>query len=124
MKALWIIGFAGLGASVAVANPGAFRNLFEVAYPRDAAMRQALTDCFLSDFHFDRFDAAQRDACYRHRLPTIEPAAAVPTGHLAPKDENPINLKQAASAGSMPQNDIRFEQQTERFTHPNGTQGR
>jgi hypothetical protein len=124
MKALWIIGFAGLGASIAAANPGAFRNLYEAAYPLDAAMRRALTDCFLSDFHFDRFDPAQRDTCYRHRLPTIEPEAAVPTGPLPPKDENAVNLKQAASAGSMPQSDIRFEQRTEHYTHPNGTLGR
>jgi hypothetical protein len=118
VKSLWIIGFVGLTASIAAANPGTFRKLYEVAYPADPAMRRALDQCFLADFHFDWFDSVQRDTCYRHTLPTIEPEAAVRLRQKASIAANAVDLRRAAGEGRMPQTDIRAEQRAYQYTHP------
>src|SRR5258708_12394666 len=60
-------GIVGIALGAAGAYPGAVRDFYEQLYPSDAAKRQALELCFLTDHKFNRLDPDQRDACYRER---------------------------------------------------------
>jgi hypothetical protein len=116
MRIAWIIGLAGLSIGVAAAHPAAIRNLIHAIYPPDPALRRALGQCFLENPKFDRFDPKAREACYRALLPTIEPEAAgarVPT-----PPANFVDLWRAAGYGHLSPNDVRAEQQTDRYNHP------
>ncbi len=116
MRFAWIVGLAGLSIGVAVAQPGAIHDLMRAIYPPDPALRRALDQCFLQDPKFNRFDKTARDACYRSLLPTIEPEAA--GTRVATPPPNFIDLWRAAGWGHTSQNDVRAEQQTDRYNHP------
>jgi hypothetical protein len=113
MRAVWVVGLAGLSIGVAAANPGAIRNLMQSVYPAEPALRRALDQCFLQDRNFNRLDPKARESCYRALLPTIEPAAA--GAHVPTPPPNFVDLWRAAGWGHTPQNDVRSEQQTDRY---------
>lgn len=116
MRVAWIVGLAGLSIGVAAANPAAIRDLIRGVYPAEPALRRALDQCFLQDPHFDRLDSKAREACYRALLPTIEPAAA--GAHVPTPPPNFVDLWRAAGWGHVSGNDVRAEQQTDRYNHP------
>lgn len=116
MKVAWIIGLAFLSIGVAAANPGGIRNLIQGVYPAEPALRRALDQCALQDSSFNRLDPKAREACYRSLLPTIEPEAA--GVHLPTPPANFVDLWRAAGWGHISVNDIRTEQQNERYNQP------
>jgi hypothetical protein len=113
MKVTLLVGLVGL--SVVAARPDAAWNLYQQLYPNDAMQRQALDLCFMQDPHFDRFDAAERANCYSHNAPALGVAAA---SAAVPINSNFVDLWRAAGRGSMPQNDVRAAQWTDRHFHP------
>jgi hypothetical protein len=102
------------GGSVSPEFAGAIRGLYLDAYPSDPAKRQALELCFLQDHRFNRLDADEREACYRHALVPQETAGgALPVQLPA----NEIDLQRSAAVGSMPRNDIRRHEETQNALH-------
>jgi hypothetical protein len=97
------------GGSVAPNFAGAIRGLYLDVYPSDPAKRQALELCFLQDHRFNRLDADEREACYRHALVPDEVATGLPA--------NEIDLQRSAAVGNMPRNDIRRREETQNALH-------
>ena len=118
MRVAWIVGLLGLsvGVAAAAAHPGAIRNLLHGIYPPESALRRALDQCGLRDPSFNRLDVKAREACYNSLLPTIEPEAA--GAHLPMPPAHFVDLWRAAGYGHMSPNDVRSEQQTDRYNHP------
>jgi hypothetical protein len=102
-----------VGGSVAPHFAGAIRGLYLDAYPSDPAKRQALELCFLQDHRFNRLDADEREACYRHALVPDEVANGSPVQPPA----NEIDLQRSAAVGSMPRSDIRRHEETQNALH-------
>jgi len=96
-------------------NPEAILSTYRDLYPSDPEARRALNECFTLDAQLSRVDAAAREACYRHHAPTL--AAAAPSSPRPPAP-NFVDLWRAAGQGHMVQNDIRYEQQNERYRRP------
>jgi len=86
-------------------------NLLAEVYPNDAAKREALNLCTLSDPKFDRLDVAARDACYHHAFAAA--ASTVLSAAVVSPPPNQIDLRQAAGRGNVPLNDVRIVQQTD-----------
>lgn len=122
MRVAWIIGLAGLSIGVAAAQPGAIRELIRAIYPAEPALRRALDQCGLQDPTFNRLDPKARQACYRQLLPTIEPEAA--GAQLPRPPANFVDLWRAAGWGHAAGNDVRSEQQTDRYNHPSAPPSR
>lgn len=90
-----------VGGVAALLGPRAVYSFVTEVYPSDPAKRQALEMCFLQDSRFNRLDASERANCYsRATLVGITIDSGV-------HEANPVDLHQAAAAGSMPRNDVR-----------------
>jgi hypothetical protein len=100
-----------LVASVAIAVTPVVSTVYADAYPQDVQKRQALDFCVERNQSFDRLLATDRAACYHRYLPADQPAAQ-PSWREPRLAANFVDLWQAAGRGAMPQNDVRFEQQT------------
>jgi hypothetical protein len=80
------------------------------------AKRQALALCFAQDHQFNRLNAGERDACYRHMLFRL--GDPTPSGSLvAQPPVNFVDLQRAAGEGSLPHNDVRRLEQTDSANH-------
>jgi len=103
-----------VGGGVAAVYPEAIRSFYLDVYPSDPAKRQALELCFLQDHKFNRLDADEREACYRHALmPTDAADSALPVQPAA----NEIDLRRSAAVGSMPLDDVRRHEETQNTLH-------
>jgi hypothetical protein len=120
---LFLVVVVALVASLAlgIIQPAEWWDTYQQLYPSDPEQRRALDQCFTLDAQFSRLDANQREACYRHYLPgggaAVQTAAMVPRP-TAPAAANFVDLWRAAGQGHLPQNDIRAEQQNDRFMRP------
>ena len=110
VKRTALAGVILVGNGIVPIDPDVIRNFYLSIYPSDPVKSQALELCFLQDQNFNRLDSKQRDACYQRALATAEQSGAT-TPSLA--RANPVDLRRAAAAGSMPRNDIRRLEQTE-----------
>ena len=77
----------------------------------------------MEDYKFDRLNPIEREACYRRKLaPPPVAAAVVPPSNSAaalPANRRTRSICGAPPAqGRMPQNDVRFQEQMERYLHP------
>jgi hypothetical protein len=103
------------GGSIAAAYPNVIRSYYLDIYPSDPGRRQALELCFLQDHKFNRLDAGERENCYRHAL---LPTQAVASANAAAQPQaNAIDLRRAASEGSLPRSDVRRREQMENALH-------
>jgi len=122
MKGLWFPIVLAVTAGVAVAHPDAVQELYEQLYPGDPAKREALEQCFMADYKFNRLNPSEREACYKRKLAPPPVAAAFVPPSIPPRpylpQVNQVDLRRSAAQGRMPQNDVRFQQQTERYLHP------
>jgi hypothetical protein len=116
MKLLLVIGLLGASMSAGIIQPEALFSAYRDIYPADPMQRRALNQCFTLDPQFNRLDPHAREACYRH----YASSAAQPPSDKAPPHPAPnfVDLWRAAGQGHMPQNDIRAEQQNDRFLRP------
>lgn len=120
MRFIAIAGLAGLSIAIASGvNPVTLWQTFQQLYPSDPAERQALDECFTQDPQLNRFDAASRDACLRRMLPAM--AANDAAEHQSQQAGNFVDLWRASGQGTMQQNDIRNEEQNDRYTHAAST---
>jgi hypothetical protein len=102
MRVFMLAGVAAVALGIAAgARPAAVWGIYQGLYPSDPAKQLALDECSTQDQHFNRLDAAAREACYRHRSAAV---AAAPASNF-------VDRWQASSRGHMPRNDIRIEQQ-------------
>jgi hypothetical protein len=114
-------GIAAIALAAAAAHPGAVSDFYEQIYPSDAAKRQALELCFLTDHKFNRLDPDQRAACYRERhvistqvaLNSVLPPPTAPASTAS--TANFVDLWRASGQGNLPQNDIRSQEQNTRY---------
>jgi len=120
MKAIILTILIALSCGVEAAHPHALVAMLQKIYPTDASRRQALDMCFMADHQFNRLDPAAREACYRRfaqNLPSGRSDGATPPAATV-QQANFVDLWRAAGQGRLPQNDIRFQQQNDRFLHP------
>ena len=124
MKAFVLVVLLAIGAGVAMTHPevvdGMVDEFLEQFNFGDPTKQHALNECFFADHKFNRLDPAERDACYRqHATETAEaavvPAPMPPPPHLP--QVNQMDLRRSAGLGRMPNNDIRAQQQTDRYIH-------
>lgn len=117
MRFPWGLGIIGLTVGVVAAHPEAVHNLYDQLYPKDEAKRQALDLCFLANRQFNRLDPEERDACFHQRLSAANEVTTAAIG-LVPANigVNFVDLRRQSAEGRLPQNDVRFEQQNERYT--------
>lgn len=114
-----LLGLAVITAGGAAAmHPGAVKAFYLGIYPTDPAKAEALNLCFTENHAFNRLDAGEREACYRHILNAANAVSAVSTASIATPVANPVDLRQAAGEGQMPRNDIRRLEQAETVPHP------
>jgi hypothetical protein len=115
MRFVWLAGVAGISAVVTIARPDAVDAIYQRLYPSDPAQRRALDQCFLENHRFDRFDPADREACFRHNSPPSQSAAAASPEQRAASAVNFVDQWRAAGQGHLPRNDIRAEQRDARY---------
>lgn len=118
LVAVAVVAFAGGVASV---HPEVLTGFYEDIYPSDPAKRQALELCFTLDHSFNRLDAAEREACYRQALLPLQAElsanAAADMQSQVRFMANAVDLRRAASEGTLPRDDIRRLEQTENARH-------
>jgi hypothetical protein len=118
MKSFLVLAIALVSAlGLGIIQPEEWLATYRQLYPADPEQRRALDQCFTLDAQFSRLDANQREACYRHYLPGGGPS--VQTAAMGPRAPAPnfVDLWRSAGLGHMQQNDVRAEQQNDRFTH-------
>jgi hypothetical protein len=116
MKSMWVVGLVGLSVGVGMVRPAELWGVYRQLYPADPAEQRALNECFTQDPNFNRLNPAAREACYRHNVPALAAEHAQTLRHLP--TGNFVDLWRAAGQGHLPQNDVRAEQQNERFLNP------
>ena len=110
MKKLLVAVVIGIVAGCAIMQSKTVSGLYAEVYPSDAAKREALDLCIFANPQFNRFDLAARTACYKQqRGGAMASGTQVPTGSTT----NQVDLRQAASQGSVPRNDVRLVQQSD-----------
>ena len=106
-------GIVVAAGGLAAAHPQTVKAFYQDVYPSDPAKRRALDLCFAQDHQFNRLDAGERDACYRHTIAVAGEASSM----AARPEANPIDLQRDAGHGALPRNDIRRLEQTLEASH-------
>src|SRR5436190_24107561 len=89
MKGFWFLIVLAVTAGVAVAHPDAVQELYDLLYPGDPVKREALEQCFMADYKFNRLNPIEREACYKQKLAPPPVAAAVAPPSIPPRPHLP-----------------------------------
>ena len=120
MRIFSMAGLLGLAAASAFAatHPDRVRDFYETLYPSDPYKREALELCFARDHAFNRADPEAREACYRQVLAGPVPVSARELPPPRVNEPNFIDLYRAQGQGHAPKDDVRYQQQNDRYLHP------
>ena len=120
MRIFSLVGMLGLGIAGAFATSHSeqVRDFYQTLYPSDPYKREALELCFAHDHTFNRADPDARDACYRQVLAGPVPGSVRDLPPPRVEEPNFIDLYRAQAQGHMPQNDVRYQQQNDRYLRP------